>query len=166
MNKERRRFLSTGVAGSVLLAFSGWLNAAGTRGLNAAERDMLTAVAAAFLDGALPTEGEARRELLARTVDGVAKAGSGLSAATRKEIGELFGLLTLLPGRLLIAGVGSSWAEAGPAEVAGFLQSWRFSRLGLLQSGYAALHDLTFGAWYARPESWEAIGYPGPPEVF
>ncbi|MBI4742551.1 MAG: hypothetical protein HY777_13605 [Betaproteobacteria bacterium] len=166
MNGKRRRFIQAGVAGSVLLAFSGWLNAANARGLNAAERDMLTAVAAALLDGVLPTENGARRKLLARTVDGIAKAVSGLSAATQKEIGELFGLLTLLPGRLLIAGVGSSWAEAGPAEVAGFLQSWRFSRLGLLQSGYAALHDLTFGAWYARTESWETIGYPGSPEVF
>ena len=29
----------------------------------------------------------------------------------------------------------------------------------------AAVHDLVLGAWYAQPESWEAIGYPGPPEV-
>jgi hypothetical protein len=35
----------------------------------------------------------------------------------------------------------------------------------LLQQGYQALHDLVLAAWYARPDSWPAIGYPGPPEV-
>lgn len=36
-------------------------------------------------------------------------------------------------------------------------------RFDLLKSGYAALHDLILGTWYAQPESWAAIGYPGPP---
>jgi hypothetical protein len=163
---SRREFIKTGAAGGVLLTFSGWLNAAGARGLNAAEREMLAAVAAVLLDGALPKEGAVRRQLVERTVDGIVKAVSGLSLATQKELGELFGLLVLAPARLVIAGVGRPWREAGTAEVAEFLDSWRTSRLGLLQSGYAALHDLTFGAWYARSESWEVIGYPGPPEVF
>lgn len=162
---SRRQFLQTGVAGGVLLAFSGWLNAAGARRLSDAERDMLAAVAGVLLAGALPQEGGARQQLIARTVDGIARAVSGLSLATQKEIGELFGLLVLAPTRLVIAGVGQPWPQASPAEVAGFLESWRTSRLALLQSAYAALHDLTFGAWYAQPDSWEAIGYPGPPEV-
>jgi hypothetical protein len=50
-------------------------------------------------------------------------------------------------------------------EVAAFLQGWRTSRLGLLRSAYAALHDLVLGAWYGTPDTWEAIGYPGPPEI-
>ena len=163
---SRREFIKTGAAGGVLLTFSGWLNAAGARGLSDGEREMLAAVVAVLLDGALPKEGAARRQLVERTVDGIAKAVSGLSLATQKELGELFGLLVLAPARRVIAGVSRPWREAGAAEVAEFLESWRSSRLGLLQSGYAALHDLTFGAWYARSESWEAIGYPGPPEVF
>jgi hypothetical protein len=75
-------------------------------------------------------------------------------------------LLVVAPARLVIAGVRRPWREASPAEVAEFLESWRKSRIGLLQTGYAALHDLTFGAWYAQPDGWAAIGYPGPPEVF
>ena len=163
---SRRQFLQTGVAGSVLLACSGWLNAAGARRLSDAERDMLAAVAGVLLDGALPQEGAARQQLVARTVDGIARAVAGLSLATQKEIGELFGLLVLAPTRMVLAGVGRPWREASAAEVGEFLASWRGSRLLLLQSAYAALHDLTFGAWYAQPDSWEAIGYPGPPEVF
>ncbi len=163
---SRRQFLKTGIAGSVLLACAGWINAAGARRLSDAERDMLAAVAGVLLDGALPTERAARQRLVLRTVDGIARAASGLSVATQKEIGELFGLLVVAPARLVIAGVRRPWREASPAEVAEFLESWRKSRIGLLQTGYAALHDLTFGAWYAQPDGWAAIGYPGPPEVF
>lgn len=162
---SRRRFLKTGVAGGVLLACAGWLNAAGARRLSAAEREMLAAVVAVLLDGALPRGGEARQKLVLRTVDGIATAIAGLSLATQKEIGELFGLLTPGPGRLLVARVSRPWRAAEAVEIAGFLQSWRGSRLALLQSAYAALHDLTFAAWYAQPDTWEAIGYPGPPEV-
>jgi hypothetical protein len=104
--------------------------------------------------------------VVALTVDGIATAVAGLSLASQKELGELFGLLVLAPARLLLAGVGKPWREASVAEVSEFLQDWRSSRLGLLQSAYGALHDLTFGAWYARADTWEAIGYPGPPRGY
>ncbi|MBN9422497.1 MAG: hypothetical protein BGO63_14790 [Candidatus Accumulibacter sp. 66-26] len=166
MPLTRRTFLRTGLAGGALLACAGWLNAAGARALKSDEREMLAAIAGVLLAGALPPSGAPRRQAIARTVDGIATAVAGLSAATQKEVGELFGLLVLAPARHLLAGVAAPWSEAAPGEIADFLESWRNSRLGLLQSGYLALHDLTFGAWYAHPESWAAIGYPGPPEVF
>jgi hypothetical protein len=160
---SRRQFIRTGVAGSLLLAFSGWLNAAGERRLSSDERAMLAAVAGALLDGALPPPGDERQRLLALTVDGIARTIAGLSVASQREIGELFGLLVLAPGRMVLAGVGKPWREASVDDVSGFLESWRTSRLALLQGAYGALHDLSFGAWYARPDAWEAIAYPGPP---
>ena len=162
----RRQFLRSSLAGSLLLSFSGWLNAAGARPPSVAEREMLGAVVNALLDGALPLDAEQRRQRVMLTVDGIVTGVAGLSLATQKEIGELFGLLVLAPGRLILAGVGKPWRAATLADVAGFLQSWRTSRLVLLQGAYAALHDLTFAAWYARPDTWEAIGYPGPPQGY
>ena len=166
MMPSRRQFIRTGLGGSLLLTFAGWLNAAGARPLTTAEREMLGAVSNAMLDGALPAAGEPRRRLVALTVDGIATAVAGLSLASQKELGELFGLLVLAPARLLLAGVGKPWREASVAEVSEFLQDWRSSRLGLLQSAYGALHDLAFGAWYARADTWEAIAYPGPPRGY
>ncbi|HPT51380.1 MAG TPA: hypothetical protein PKZ22_14530 [Accumulibacter sp.] len=163
MTPGRRRFIKTGLAGSVLLSTAGWLNAAGARPLSDAEREMLGAIAAALLAGVLPNDEAPRRRLLALTVDGIAATVAGFPLATQREIGELFGLLVIAPGRLALTGIGRPWREARGVEVSEFLQSWRTSRLRLLQSAYAALHDLTFGAWYARPDSWEAIAYPGPP---
>ncbi|SBT07567.1 conserved exported hypothetical protein [Candidatus Accumulibacter aalborgensis] len=163
---SRRQFIRTGLAGGALLSFSGWLNAAGARALSAAEREMLAAVCSAMLDGALPRDNEQRRRWLALTVDGIAGEVAGLSLATQKEVGELFGLLVVAPGRLVLAGVSKPWREASVVDVSEFLQSWRSSRIGLLQGAYGALHDLIFGAWYARSDTWEAIGYPGPPQGF
>lgn len=166
MMPSRRQFIRTGLGGSLLLTFAGWLNAAGARPLTTAEREMLGAVSNAMLDGALPAAGEPRRRLVALTVDGIASEVAGLAPATQREVGELFGLLVVAPARMVLAGVGKPWREASVADVGEFLESWRTSRLGLLQGVYAALHDLTFGAWYAHPDTWEAIGYPGPPKGY
>jgi hypothetical protein len=64
-----------------------------------------------------------------------------------------------------VARVQRPWGEASEAEVGAFLDGWRGSSLGLLRSGYHALHDLILGAWYADPATWAALGYPGPPKV-
>jgi hypothetical protein len=160
---SRRQFIQTGLAGSCLLALAGWLNAAGARRFSDDEREMHSALSNTMLEGALPSDAEQRRQLVALTVDGIAVVVAGLSLAAQKEVGELFGLLVLAPGRRLLAGVGKPWREASLADISEFLQAWRASRLNLLQSAYGALHDLIFGAWYARSDTWEGIGYPGPP---
>lgn len=164
MRSSRRQFIRAGLAGSLLLSFSGWLNAAGARALTDSERALLGAVGHAMLDGVLPSDAGQRQRLLQQTVDGIAVEVAGLSLATQRELGQLFGLLVSTPGRMALAGVSRPWREASSEEVQHFLQSWRDSRLALFQTAYAALHDLTFGAWYARSDSWEAIGYPGPPQ--
>jgi len=127
--------------------------------------EVLAAVIPVVLEGALPTSGETRPELIARTVAGVEKAIAGLSLPTQQEIGELFDLLSFAPTRMIVAGVWSAWPEATPEAIGKFLESWRNSRFDLLKSGYAALRDLIFAAWYARPDTWAAIDYPGPPKV-
>jgi hypothetical protein len=157
----RREFLKTGVGGALLLNI-----AACTRPPADDRRAVVVAaLIPVFLEGALLADDEARSELIKRTIAGVDKAISGLSLATQKEIGELFDLLSFAPTRMIVAGIWSAWPEATPEAIGKFLESWRHSRFDLLKSGYAALHDLIFGAWYARPDTWAAIDYPGPPKV-
>lgn len=157
----RREFIKTGLAGSVLLTGVGRVAAAADE-----EGVMLTAVATSVLAGMLPDDPAARRRALLDTVSGVRQTVSGLSAQSQKEIAELFSLLCFPLSRRFVAGLAPSWNSASEAEVTAFLEAWRRSRFMLFQGAYAALHDLVFGAWYARPEHWEAIDYPGPPEVF
>jgi hypothetical protein len=164
---SRRQFIQTGLAGSLLLSFAGWLNAAGARRLSARRaRDARCAVQRDARRCAAEGAWRATAPLVALTVDGIAVEVAGLSLATRRRSASCSACWSLAPARLLLAGVGKPWREASVAEVSEFLQSWRSSRLGLLQSAYGALHDLTFGAWYARPTPGKAIGYPGPPRGY
>lgn len=156
----RRQFLQTGLAGSLLLTMAG-CGAPADR--PSGRSQVIAALVPVILEGSLPAADEARSKAIAVTVGGVEKAIAGLALATQKEIGQLFDLLAFAPTRILVAGVWPAWDVALPGEIAAFLNSWRHSRFDLLRTGYAGLHDLVLGAWYAQPDSWAAIGYPGPP---
>ncbi len=170
----RRQFIKAGIVGGAALTAAGLFYSrslkeapagAVPQGLTLPERTIIAALVPAILAGVLPAAGEARQKAIVQTVDGVGVAIAGLSAAAQKELAELFALLGFAPARALLAGLWPRWEEATPAQIADFLQGWRTSRLGLLRSAYAALHDLVLGAWYGTPEAWPAIGYPGPPEI-
>lgn len=170
----RRQFIKAGIVGGAALTAAGLFYSrslkeapagAVPQGLTLPERAIIAALVPAILAGVLPAAGEARQKVIVQTVDGVGVAIAGLSAAAQKELAELFALLGFAPARVLLAGLWPRWEEATPAQIADFLQGWRTSRLGLLRSAYAALHDLVLGAWYGTPEAWPAIGYPGPPEI-
>lgn len=162
---SRRTFLKAGLLGGIALGAGGvWFAAtresAPAGRLPGSTRAMFAAITPVILAGSLD-EGNA---LVERVVDDVERAVAGLSAAAQSELGELFGLLGFYPARLLLTGIGD-WRLATRAEIEAFLNGWRLHRIALMQGAYAALHDLVLGAWYAQPESWETIGYPGPPEV-
>ena len=155
----RREFLKTGLAGGLLLN----LAACSRPAKNDGRAQVLSALIPVMLAGALTTQPEDASRQINRTLYGVEAAITGLSLAAQAEIGELFDLLTFPLTRMLAAGLWSPWKDATPASLNAFLESWRHSRFDLLKSGYAALHDLILGTWYAQPESWAVIGYPGPP---
>lgn len=169
---SRRTLLKIGVAGAAALLLARWLHAATSAAneapavpsLDADERAILAAITPAMLAGALPAGAEssiALREALA----GVEQAIAGLPPAARKELADLFSLLAFAPTRCLVAGVWKPWPEATRESIAAFLVRWRESRFSLLRSGYAALHQIILGAWYAIPRAWGPIGYPGPPSL-
>ena len=155
----RREFLKTGLAGGLLLNIA----ACARPGENGGRTQVLNALIPVILAGALSPQPEAAVRQINRTLSGVETAINGLSLAAQEEIGELFDLLAFPLTRMLAAGLWSPWEEATPSSLNAFLDSWRHSHFDLLKSGYAALHDLILGTWYAQPESWAAIGYPGPP---
>jgi len=171
----RRTWLKTGIAGGLLLAGAAALHRPldrwAKRGLvaqaplDSALRLVVPALLPVMLAGVLPEQGPARQAALRGGTEGVATAVAALSAAAQQEVAELFALLALPPTRIAIARLSSPWPQASEAELRNFLDGWRHSPLGLLRSGYQALHDLLLGAWYADPAHWATIGYTGPPEV-
>jgi hypothetical protein len=171
----RRQFLKTGVIGGVVLATAlalhKPLDRLGKRTLveqvpiAGALPLVVAAVAPIMLAGVLPKDGAARVAAIRRATEGVGIAVAALSAASQREVAELFALLAFPPTRLLAAGLSTPWPEASEDDIRAFLERWRHSPIDLLKSGYMALHDLILGAWYADSAAWETIGYPGPPGV-
>ncbi|MCM3878354.1 MAG: hypothetical protein NEA02_18295, partial [Thermoanaerobaculia bacterium] len=45
------------------------------------------------------------------------------------------------------------------------LRAWAGSRVGVFRTGYQAMKRLVCACYYAAPETWPALGYPGPPEL-
>src|SRR5437870_6491976 len=150
----RRTVLKAGIAGGAALVLARWLFSgestdlpyASGSSLERSTRTVLAAIVPELLAGALPTDEAATSH--DEIVAGVDRAIADLPPATRKEIDELFSLLSFAPTRCLVAGVWSPWAEASPESIAAFLVRWRDSRVTLLRSGYGALHPLVLASWY------------------
>jgi len=136
-----------------------------TAGLTADAADVMRAIAAAMLDGALPGDATTRRAAIDETVDAVGTAIAGLPPLAREELATLFALLAFAPLRVAFANVDTGWRDADVAATNAFLDRLQTSRWSVKRVAYDALHQLTFAAWYANPRTWPSIGYPGPPTL-
>jgi hypothetical protein len=173
IDDTRRSLLRAGLFGSLLLGGAGIgatlsgcsgrgaAAAAGYRALRDADLVLLRALFPALLT-ALPTEGAAREALVQQMLQSLDLSCYRLGHPTRKAVLQLFDLLNLGLTRRLLAGVGD-WASASPQQVQAFLERWRTSSFGVLNSGYRALVKLVSSAYYGTHAGWAAANYPGPP---
>lgn len=46
-----------------------------------------------------------------------------------------------------------------------YLAKWQDHPIGLIRAGFVALKKLSMSCYYASPETWSSIGYPGPMEA-
>ena len=165
LNLSRRRLIFTGAAGAAVLVAARWLAPSRSQDtpLAADAADVMRAIVPALLDGALPDDLAARKVAVDRTVSAVGTAVAGLPPNAREELATLFALLALAPIRVAFANIGTAWRDADVAATNAFLVRLQKSRWAVKRTAYDALHQLTFAAWYADPQAWTAVGYPGPP---
>ena len=129
--------------------------------LRDADREVLAAVAPAILAGTAATG-----KGVAAAIGSVDRAVAGLPPHLQEEVGELLGTPRFLAGPAL--GCRRRRAVAGSV---GRARSRRSSNAGASAVGRCSSRATTrcttscSAAWYGEPDSWAAIGYPGPPEV-
>ncbi len=170
-DEERRSFLKRGLVGAALLAAGagGWLGTRRTRPLAAAGGTLQVftpeeaAVLLAVADRLVPVRAGVPRPAevgLVRKMDGVAAMAD---PATQRDLRRLVGLFESALAGLVLDGQPRLFTGAPPELQDRRLRAWARSRLAVRRTGYRALKRLVYATYYASPETWPAIGYPGPP---
>ena len=168
--RGRRSFILRAAGGLALLAAGGgtWLGLRATRPapdlgplrvFDAAQATVMLAIADRLVpprDG-FPRPADLR---LAARMDGIAAMAH---PATQAELRQLIGLFESALTGLLLHGHAELFTAAPPARQDARLRAWADSRLALGRTGYRGLKRLVYAAYYASPETWPAVGYPGPP---
>lgn len=183
---NRRSFLRTGLGGALFLgtvsvtaglsgcatAPAGRLGAVETRMdasyqfqfLTTADIELLEALLPAILGSALPEQANARRMIIASTVERIDAGIHKFGPTNQKELRQLFDLLNFGLTRVTVARVWPSWRNVTTEQADAFLERWRSSNIGLFNNGYMALTKISNVAFYGYQENWHISGYPGPPE--
>jgi hypothetical protein len=167
---QRRTLLKLGLGGGVLLALGGvglYLRetvrrqpASKLEVLDEREFSVLWAVAERMCPGGegFPRASEVH---VAEKVDAfLANSHPGVQADVKKVLGLLESALagSLLDGRT------RPFTQLDPTEQDATLDGWRRSRIAVRRTAFQALHGLCMGSYYASPETYAAVGYPGPPD--
>ena len=168
---QRRSLLKLGVASAAVLAVAGAGTAWITPGLLSdgrlapPGRAVFRAAGTAILEGSLPVAPPAREHALDGLVERIDALVVALPPHVQKELSLLLATLASPPGRRLMAGLQTGWAEAPVAQLQKALQSMRVSTLSLRQQAYHALHDIVGGAYFSDAQTWAQLGYPGPIKI-
>jgi hypothetical protein len=167
---QRRTLLKLGAASAAVLLVAGGTAALLQPGiadgtLSASGREVFSAVGRAVLDKTLPAEDGARHIALNGLLSRVDVLVQSLPPHAQAELSQLLALLASAAGRRTLAGLSQPWDQASIADIQQSLQDMRLSRLALRQQAYAALHDITAGAYFSDPISWPLLGYPGPVKI-
>lgn len=167
---QRRTLLKLGAASAAVLLLAGGTAALLQPGLaggnlSASGREVFSAVGRAVLDKTLPADEGAREIALNGLLSRIDILVQSLPPHAQAELSQLLALLASAAGRRTLAGLNQPWPAASITDIQQALQGMRLSRLALRQQAYAALHDITAGAYFSDPSSWPLLGYPGPLKI-
>lgn len=171
-NPARRRWLKFGLAGAAVLAVTPLFlrrgappPAPGFHHLREPDLELWRALIPAFLADALPGGVAEREPLVAEILHRIDLGLVLLRPPLRQATFDMLDFLETSAPRGLSGGFWGEWREATVADATAVLESWSTSRLQMLRACYRSLHDFVMGSWYAMPQSWGVVGYPGPPKV-
>ncbi len=167
---QRRTLLKLGATASALLAVVGGAAAMIQPGLERgtltpAGREVFRAVGIGVLDKTLPEQPAAKQAAVTSLLNRIDVLISALPHHAQAELSQLLAILASGAGRLGLAGLSTSWATASVTDIQMALQGMRLSTLVVRQQAYAALHDITAGAYFSEPTTWSVLGYPGPLKI-
>jgi hypothetical protein len=99
-------------------------------------------------------------------LDVAAKADAFLAplpAADAKDLKQLLALFDNALFSFLTLGPATPFTQQTSAQQDRHLAAWAHSRLAVRRTGYQALKRLACAMYFASPETYASVGYPGPP---
>ena len=99
-------------------------------------------------------------------VDVAGKADAFLAPLPEKDAKDLKQLLALFDNALfsfVTGGPARPFTEMNADEQDAHLKAWQTSRLAIRRTGFQAMKRLCCAIYFAAPETFAAMGYPGPP---
>lgn len=169
---RRRSFLTVSAVGAGLMAL-GWppvalaqsAASAAPSALDAAALAVVAAFVPAILgESMLPAAPDARKQAIEACAQGVGVSVGFIPLQNQQGVRGLFAFLQQGP-QAFHPSLPKTWAEMPPQAMQNVLQGLRFGEKPEGRAMYAALIALIAGAWYASPLTWNAINYPGPPQL-
>lgn len=170
MALSRRTVIRYGLGGAVVLAAGGvglslqrTVARSPARPLRALDETSFS-VLAAVADRISPARGDFRSAsdlLVAEKVDDLLAT---VDPAVVEEVTQVLHLLENGLAGLVFDGRPRAFSALDPSEQDRALAAWKGSRWSLRRTAYRALHGLCAAAYYASPEAYPAVGYPGPPD--
>lgn len=166
----RRKVLKIGFGGAAVVAvgggaalfLQGTVTRAPRRSLRALTEEQFS-VLAAVADRIAPASGDFPSAWDVEVPEKVDELLSRAHPANAAEVGQGLMLLESAAAGLLLEGRISTFTGSTPHEQDETLASWRASDLEVRRKVFKALNGLCNAAYYASPEVYAAVGYPGPP---
>ena len=104
----------------------------------------------------------------AEEVDCAGKVDAIMAALHPRATAEFKKLLHVFESGLtgfMATGRPTTFTASSPDDQDRRLGAWRRSRVALFRSGYQAMKRLAHATYYASPEIYPRLGYPGPPTI-
>ncbi len=86
-----------------------------------------------------------------------------LPDADRKDLKQLLALFDNALFSVLQGGPPRTFTSMSGEEQDAHIRSWQTSRLAIQRTGYQAMKRLCCALYFSAPETYAAVGYPGPP---
>ena len=169
----RRSFLKYGLLGATALAVGGgaWLGTRRTRPdpslagpfavLSPEEATFFRALADRLLPPRprFPSPADVNLE---RRIDALLAL---MPVEGQREVKQLVGLFENALAGFLLDGQWRTFTSSSAEQQDARIRGWQQSRYRIRRTGYKALKKIVYGSYYGAPETWPAIGYPGPPPI-
>ncbi len=165
----RRQVLKVGLGGAAIvvvggggaLLLQGTVGRTPRRPLRALSEDQF-AVLAAVADRVAPARGAYPSAWEVEVPEKVDELLSRTHPSNAEEVGQGLMLLESAVAGMLLDGRTSSFTGSSPEEQDEILATWRGSNIETRRKVFKALNGLCGAAYYASPQVYAAVGYPGP----